>query len=262
MIFLKLGGSLITDKSSVETARPEVIERIATEIADYLDEKRDIQLLIGHGSGSFGHEAAARHGTHQGARSAQDWRGFAEVWAAAQRLNRLVVDSLRGHGLPALTFSPSASATTAGGRLESLAVEPVRRALANGLLPIVHGDVAFDRQRGAAIVSTEEVFLFLAQALSPDRILLAGAEPGVAADYPGREEILPEISTSDWEDLSLFGSEATDVTGGMAAKVRHALELAERMPVPEIRIFSGRDGGAIYRCLQGEGIGTRIRGPD
>jgi len=59
LIFLKLGGSLITEKSVWETARREVIERAAQEVKEAFEE-RAFQLLLGHGSGSFGHYPARK----------------------------------------------------------------------------------------------------------------------------------------------------------------------------------------------------------
>ena len=67
MIFLKLGGSLITDKARPETPRLDVLRRLVNEIAEARQAAPTLRLLIGHGSGSFGHAAAARHATHLGA---------------------------------------------------------------------------------------------------------------------------------------------------------------------------------------------------
>ena len=106
MIFLKLGGSLITDKSRPETPRLEVISRIATEIAHAFNERPDLRLVLGHGSGSFGHPPASHHKTHLGAASRNEWVGFVEVWSAAQRLNQMVIDGLIESGLPALISFP------------------------------------------------------------------------------------------------------------------------------------------------------------
>jgi isopentenyl phosphate kinase len=145
MIFLKLGGSLITDKSKPEAPRLVALRRLAGEIAEALQASPDLRVLIGHGSGSFGHQAAARHSTHKGAASPRAWRGFAEVWAAAGRLDRLVVDALREADLPVVAFPPSASAICESGQILEMAVEPIERAFEAGLLPVVAGDVAFDR---------------------------------------------------------------------------------------------------------------------
>lgn len=64
--FLKLGGSLITDKDQPETALIEQINDLLTQIADWHLVNPDDWLLLGHGSGSFGHHAAAQFGTRQG----------------------------------------------------------------------------------------------------------------------------------------------------------------------------------------------------
>jgi isopentenyl phosphate kinase len=67
-IFLKLGGSLITDKTRVEHARKPIIRRLAREIKAAREARPDLQIVLGHGSGSFGHVAAKKHGTRDGAR--------------------------------------------------------------------------------------------------------------------------------------------------------------------------------------------------
>ncbi len=258
MIFLKLGGSLITQKDQPRTARPGTIARLASEIAAAREADPRLQLLLGHGSGSFGHHVAAQYGTQEGARSAADWRGFAQVWRAAQQINRLVVDLLCEAGLPAISFPPSASALCASGRLVQLAVEPIQRALQAGLLPVVYGDVAFDQHQGAAIVSTEQVLSYLARSLKPKRLLLAGLEPGVYAQYPQRTGLLSALRAADLEHTALATADATDVTGGMAAKVRQALEIARTIHGMEVRIFSGEPPGNLERALRGEPLGTSI----
>ena len=61
--FLKLGGSLITEKDLPRTPLLEVIERLVGEIASVLSGKVNLKLLLGHGSGSFGHVPAKEYGT-------------------------------------------------------------------------------------------------------------------------------------------------------------------------------------------------------
>jgi len=134
MIFLKLGGSLITEKSQTETARLEVIDRLATEIQDVRRENPELTILLGHGSGSFGHHAAAKFGTHHGVSTIEDWKGVAAVWKAANMLHRFVMDSLLAAGLPVISFPPSASAIAKDGELISLAIQPIQHALLKGLI--------------------------------------------------------------------------------------------------------------------------------
>ncbi len=259
LVFLKLGGSLITDKTGVEKVRSAVIERIAAEISQALTTRIDMRLLLGHGSGSFGHVAAEKYKTRQGVRTSREWKGFAEVSDAAARLNQIVRNALRQVGLPAVSFQPSASAVCQDGVLSSLETGGISRALEANLIPIVYGDVAFDTVKGGTIVSTEELFAYLALELSPNRVLLAGESTGVL-DSDGA--VIQELSRNNLDKYAaaLGKSRGTDVTGGMATKVTGMVELVDRVPGLSIQIFSGLDPGSLARALEGNsrGEGTSI----
>jgi isopentenyl phosphate kinase len=247
LVFLKLGGSLITDKSQTRTARTEVLARLMAEIAAALAERPDLQMVLGHGSGSFGHMKARKHGTRDGVRTAAEWVGFAEVQAAAGQLNRLVADAARAAGLPVLNLPPSASAVCRDGAITTFALQPVELALAHGLVPLVFGDVALDETRGGTIVSTEDVFAYLAAALRPERILLAGIEPGVLTRWPDGELI--QHFGADTHPVAIGGSHAADVTGGMASKVHEMQALVKAIPGLSVRIFSGAAPGVVREAL-------------
>jgi isopentenyl phosphate kinase len=260
LVFLKLGGSLITDKTHLYTPRLEKLDVLTAEIVCALRENPDLHLVLGHGSGSFGHAAASRFDTHLGVSGPQAWRGFAEVWYQASALNRLVVDSLHRADLPAVTFSPAASVTAHAGKVLIWDYYPIQAALSNGLLPVIHGDVAFDEIRGGTILSTEELFAQLAPVLHPQRILLAGLEAGVWAAFPARKQLLREITpdTFSQQATGLGVAAGTDVTGGMFSKVTSMLALLEDIHDLEILIFSGDEPGNVRRALRGENPGTRL----
>lgn len=261
LVFLKLGGSLITDKTKPSTVCPDVLARLAEEIANAKAENPDLRLVLGHGSGSFGHVAANKHGTRQGVNTPEQWRGFAEVWLEASALNHLVVESMRQAGLPVVAFPASASALVEDGQVASWDISPLKSALARGLIPLVYGDVVFDSVRGGTIFSTEDIFTYLALLLKPQRILLAGLEEGVWADYPTCTQLVEEITPQNLEAVApaLAGSTATDVTGGMETKVRQMLALVEQISGLEVLIFSGQVLDSVRKTLLGGRIGTVIR---
>ena len=60
LVFLKLGGSLITNKARRDTAQHAIINRLSVEIASARSYNPNLQILLGHGSGSFGHMAAKK----------------------------------------------------------------------------------------------------------------------------------------------------------------------------------------------------------
>lgn len=261
LTFLKLGGSLITEKTRARTARLAVLANLSLEIRTALERSPETRLLLGHGSGSFGHVTARRHGTREGVRNPAQWRGFVEVWKDARALNEQVMAALQRAGVPALAFPPSASAVSQDGEIVAWEARPLRAALDAGLVPVVYGDVAFDRTQGGAVLSTEELFAHLARELRPGRILLAGREAGVWADYPARTRLLEEITRETFPDLraALQAAEGADVTGGMAEKVQAMLALVAEIPGLEVRLFSGDKKGATLAALRGERVGTTIR---
>jgi isopentenyl phosphate kinase len=255
LVFVKLGGSVITDKMQSETARPEVIARLAGEVGRALAAQPDLRLVLGHGSGSFGHVAARRYGTRQGVRSPAEWRGFAEVAAVAARLNRLVTDACLVAGVPVWSLQPSASACCRNGELISLATAPVEQALAHGLVPLLHGDVALDEEQGGTIISTEQIFSYLARRLGPKRVILAGVVDGVCEGDPLRDpgaRRVPRISATNWDAVrgALGGSYAVDVTGGMLAKVEEMVSLAQEMPGLMVQLISGEQPGTLEAALR------------
>jgi len=265
-IFLKLGGSLITDKAVPRTPRPDVLRRLAQEIAEAREANPALRLLLGHGSGSFGHVPAHQYGTRQGVCTPEQWRGFAEVWRQANALNRLVVDVLYEAELPVVSFPPSASVTARDGQVAAWDITPLQAALEAGLLPVVQGDVIFDTVRGGTILSTEEIFEHLARHLHPARLLLAGIEPGVWETYPPRLDgasagIVPEINPENFSEVlpGLGGARVADVTGGMASKVGQMLALVQALPGLEVLIFSGLKPGLVREVLLGGMEGTKIR---
>lgn len=248
LIFLKLGGSLLTDKTGMEALRVETLSRLAREIAGARAANPPLRLVLGHGSGSFGHFAAAKHGTRSGVSGTEQWAGFAEVCDAAARLNRHVIAALLAAGVPAIGLPPSSSAAVVDGHITQLATSPIEAALEAGIVPVVFGDVAFDVIRGGTIISTEEVMDHLAGLLRPDWLLLAGETAGVF-DTDGA--LIPFLTASNLASYlpALGGSRGTDVTGGMAAKVQAMLSLTQAQPGLKVRIFSGLQEGLLARLL-------------
>lgn len=261
LTFIKLGGSLITDKEKPLTPRPDLIAQSSREIAQAIRENPDMKILIGHGSGSFGHVIASQFQTQAGGKGEQYWQGFAKVWAAARQLNQIVIENLIAAGLPVISFPPSAGVIAENKTLESWDLGPMKQALSHRLIPVVQGDVIFDRQLGGTVFSTEQVFHHLAKRLMPGRILLAGLDKGVLRKNDPEQGIIQQIAPSKFTDIlpQLSGAETIDVTGGMQSKVEMMLELVQTVPELEVQIFSGAEPGNIKKALAGCRMGTLIR---
>ena len=251
-VLVKLGGSLITEKTDPRGAvRREVIARLASEIGSAAPRMAE-RLVLGHGSGSFGHVAAREHGIAEGLRSPAQLSGISRTQERAAALHREVLEALAAAGLAPYSIAPSSCMVFSGGRPAELADEPLRLALGAGLLPVVYGDVVMDRGQGVAICSTERMLETLASRLSVRRVLWLGETDGV---YGEDGRTLPRISSL--EGLRFASPAGTDVTGGMRHRVETALALAAR----GIRsaIFNGLTPGLLERALLGQSVpGTEI----
>jgi isopentenyl phosphate kinase len=265
LVYLKLGGSLLTDKRQAEAPRLDVIRRLAAEIRQAQRDRPDLRLVLGHGSGSFGHVYGRRYGTRDGVSTPEGWVGFAATADAAARLNRIVVAALLEAGIPAWSIQPSVALRCVDGQVVAGPEETVALALARGLLPVVFGDVALDSRRGGTIAGTEEIFEWLAAAAPPARIVLAGEVAGIYTADPLLDpaaKMIAELTptTLDAVRHGLGGSHGVDVTGGMAAKVGQALAWIKRWPGLDVVICSGLEPGNLHAalCTPERTPGTRI----
>jgi isopentenyl phosphate kinase len=248
------------------------LKDLALEIKTVLDSTPELVLILGHGSGSFGHTAAKKYGTRDGVKPSpltplpegegNYWKGFAEVRFQAAELTRYVMQTLLEADVPAIPFSPSSSMVSNNRKVTSHNILAMQKALEVHLLPVVHGDVAFDETLGGTILSTEDVFGFLAEHFPPTRILLAGIEAGVWEDFPARTRLVKQIQLADYEKMraGISGSASTDVTGGMKAKVEEMLELIQKNKGLTVQIFSAEENGTLTRALKGENVGTLLSG--
>jgi isopentenyl phosphate kinase len=273
LVFLKLGGSLITDKTKPYTPLLDVMDDLALQVATTLQAKPNLRLVIGHGAGSFGHVAASEYKTRDGYPKASPlihrerdtteenyWKGFAEVWYQASSLNRYVMEALHKAGVQAVALPPSSSVIASEGQVAVWETTPIRMALAAHIVPVIFGDVVFDEVRGGTILSTENLFAYLVKALNPERILLAGLEDAVWEDFPARTRKIDYITPRSFDQIKqgVGRSAASDVTGGMEAKVSEMLELVKQNPELKIQIFSGAVPGNLVRAMMGDLLGTEI----
>lgn len=274
LVFLKLGGSLITDKTQPYTPKVDVIEDVGLQILTALQADPGLRLVLGHGSGSFGHVAASEYHTRDGffprpsplmhrerdKTEENYWKGFSEVWYQASSLNQFVMKALHKMKVPAIALPPSANVIASDGKVSIWETTAISMALAAGLVPVIYGDVTFDEIRGGTILSTEDLFSHLARALKPQRILLAGLEAAVWEDFPDRTHKVETITPHTFSEISEGVGKAAgaDVTGGMESKVTQMLDLVQQNRELKIQIFSGAEPGNIQRALTGETLGTWI----
>jgi len=263
LVFVKLGGSVITDKNRPYTERREVITRLANEIHSSRV-RRKISLIVGHGGGSYPHVPAQEYRTHLGLFSRESRIGAALVQNAASSLNRIVVDVFLEAGEPAVSIQASTSAVAKNSKILRWDLEAVRLMLESDLLPVPYGDLGLDTAKGVCILSTEEIFRFMAAQLKPKRVIIGTNVDGVYDSDPQINRYakkIPLITTDNAKDVlpSLGGANTIDVTGGMRSKILTLLELVKETGT-ECLVIGLLVPGVLEEALNGETEkGTLIR---
>jgi isopentenyl phosphate kinase len=226
---LKLGGSVITEKDRPETLDGPALDAAAAAIGEVAASVRDsdpasitpADLVVVHGGGSFGHHHAEAHGvsTRTGT---YDPEAVLAIHGAMTTLNRFVVQRLREQHVPAVPVHPSSAAhRDANGDL-TLPAGQVRTLIGEGFVPVLHGDGVAHVGEGVSVLSGDEVVASLAASLSADRVGVCSTVPGVLDEH---DDVIERIPAYDAVADHLGESAATDVSGGMAAKVRELLAL-------------------------------------
>ena len=245
LVVLKLGGSVITDKDSPETVDDEALHRVLDAItAAY--KKDDVRLVVVHGGGSFGHVHAAEHGVST-TDGTHDAAAATAIHGAMKRLNGVVVDRLQGRNVSAVPVHPLSVAARDDEGALALPATATAGLLDEGFVPVLHGDVIAHAGEGVTVLSGDEIVTSLADSLGASRVGLCSTVPGVLDE---NDAVIEEIRS--FEDVAsvLGASESTDVSGGMAAKVRELLALGAPAYV------FGPD--AVDGFLKGDGVGTLV----
>ena len=216
MIVLKLGGSVLTDKSKPETLDEATLARAANAIAGFEE-----RVVLVHGGGSFGHHHASEHGISSETGS-HDIEGALAVHDAMVRLNDALLDAFGERDVPALPVQPLSAAARDESADLSLATDAVGTMLDEGFLPVVQADVIAHAGTGVTVVSGDELTVTLAEQLGADRVGMCSAVPGV---FDTEGEVIDRIESFEEVRAALGESDAIDVTGGMTGKIRALLEL-------------------------------------
>lgn len=252
-IFVKLGGSVITDKSKPYSIDRETIESLARELAEYKK-----PLVLFHGNGSVAHTSASQHGGKHGYSSKE---GIAIVNRDVLYLHSVVVDIFVKKKINAVSFRPNSFMVASGGRVEEVWTSALFRAVSQGLVPVIPGDVVWDSEWKSTIFSGERVINILVpyfeeSGYKVSKVIEVGETNGVI--HPSGFTI-DLIDTKNFKAVysNIQKTKYTDVTGGMQHKVQEAMKRAE-LGIQTV-IINGKVNGELTNALNSKTIrGTII----
>lgn len=250
MILVKLGGSVITDKSRLRTFRRASTERLARELSRSQD-----TMAVVHGAGSFGHIEAKRHGLHLGLKHEGQLRHVASVQKDVRELNLKVLEALIDNGVRAVSVPPAAAATFRDGEVRSFSKEPFGRVLDMGLTPVTFGDVVPDTSMGFSICSGDLMMMALAKAFKPRLAVFCADVDGVFDRDPKRSrgaELMLVLDRKKLRDIRRTAASNADVTGSMRGKLERMLAIAQHCE--KCMIVNGNVPGRLEGALSGKEV--------
>ena len=148
------------------------------------------------------------------------------------------------------------------GQIANSFFEPIEVAFKQGLIPVVYGDVIWDKKWRSTILSGETILnaigaYFKNKGFNIDKIIQVGETNGV---YDGKKNTIPVITNKTWSNFKkfVFGLKVKDVTGGMQHKVEDALKMAD-LGIKTL-IINGTIKNELSNALLGKKVeGTLIK---
>ncbi|MCF2137281.1 MAG: isopentenyl phosphate kinase family protein [Candidatus Thorarchaeota archaeon] len=250
-LIVKLGGSVITYKSrSPPMVNHEVIDRIAHELKTYHN-----PLVLILGGGAHGHQAAHEFGFGNPS-SGMNRRiaGIPLIRHNMTLLSQEMETALARAGIPTVVIPPFCTTVLRNGLIDQYYTESITRSLKSGFVVITHGDVCFDIEQGALILSGDTLVSWLSKELGVTKVLVGTDVDGIFDSDPKSvptAQLISQIDSSNVDQVILQSgpSTAVDVTGGMTKKISELASLMNRGV--EIIIFNLLVPGRLEQLLHG-----------
>ena len=253
MMLIKLGGSVITDKSRYRTFNKDRVVSLCKEIV-----QSGKSAMIVHGAGSFGHMVAKQYGLQNGLVDFRQVIAVAQVQNDVRDLSSMVVKELIACGIPAVSVPPGSCFVMDDGELVIGDDEPLRALAHIGIMPVMFGDVVMDRKKGFGICSGDQAMEVMARMFKPEKVIFVSDIDGLYTADPKTNpdaELIPEVTT---EGLKRISSEHTmdDVTGGVVAKMEAMLRMCDEGR--DCILVNGTVPGRLLSAMRGEEIPCTI----
>ena len=223
---IKLGGSLLTDKSKPYEARKSIMAATARELKECIDEGLIESLVIVHGVGSFGHPPVLEYKLYKGFTGPEQFIPLSKTQGIVNEFRLMITKEFQDAGLPVNLLHPSSMLVAEKMRITKTSFESLRGWMTLGMIPLLGGDLLYDRTMGFCIGSGDELAIVLARDLHAKRLIFALDELGVYDGDPKKNpqaKLMTRIDINDLDSI-LEGLEQLgkgDASGAMKGKLSY-----------------------------------------
>jgi len=251
-VILKLGGSVITEKTSAKPQiKKAIVRQIAKELKLFTQRFPQAKIILLHGAGSFGHPLVYKHKLLERPLAGAQLLVFSKTVCSMRHMANLLTKIFLSNKLPVLPIQTSA--------INLSNIWRTKQILDAGFIPLLSGDMSLNKKNQSIVISADKLTVLLAKTFNSSKIIFATDVDGVFKKFPSPDNSQPSsvLRRKDLKNiLSKTGWQKNryDVTGGMVGKLQTLLELKKK----EIIILNGSGPGNLTKALMQKPIGTRI----
>jgi len=257
---IKLGGSLLTDKTKPYTYRKKVLKSVTQEIGECLEEGMIQSLVLMHGVGSYGHPPVLEHSLHKGFLGPEQLLPLSRTQESVAKLRHIIVRELQNAGIPACLMYPSSMVVSEKMRMTDYFLEPLKGFASVGMVPLLGGDILIDSVMGWSVGSGDQLAVIICKELGARRLIFASDVSGI---YEADPKLNPDAALIEVLNLSnldeilerMGKSGMVDASGAMKGKLK---SLVPAKPLIEkgleVGLLSMMEYGNLKAFLRGEEV--------
>ncbi|NVM19041.1 MAG: amino acid kinase [Candidatus Lokiarchaeota archaeon] len=258
ILVLKLGGSLLTDKSTPYKLKEKVLEAVVTEIKECIDLGLIKSLVIVHGVGSFGHPPVLQYNLHKGFKEKDQLISMSKTQQIVNGFRKTIASKFLDKGIPINLMH--ASSMVVGNKMAIIdhAFESLKGFLSLGMVPLIGGDMMYDNSMGFSVCGGDQIAVVLSRALDAKHLIFATDVLGVFDKDPKSREnaqLLREININEIEKIISKSNQSTktDATGKMRGKLLSLASIKDLIQeCLDVAILSMSKMNVLKNYLRGE----------
>ena len=264
LIVLKLGGSLLTDKSTPYKLREEIIKAVAVEIKECIDLGLIKNLVIVHGVGSFGHPPVLKYNLHKGFRNKDQLISMSKTQQIVNELRKAIAIIFTEEGVPINLMHDSSMVVGSKMVITDHAFTSLKGFLSLSMVPLIGEDMMYDTKMGFSVCGGDQLAVLISRELNTKQLIFATDVDGVYKNDPKKSPealLLKEININEIElFIQKMDESSKDATGKMRGKLLSLISVKDHIKKGlEVSIFSMIKKGNLKKYLEGKDFGrTKI----
>jgi len=253
LFVIKFGGSSITKKEENKfEMNYEVLEQAAKEIANVLKKNPEMKIALVCGVGSFGHTNVVKYNINNGIKTQEQEEGVKITNKDCDFVGKETAKAIEKEGIKTKLIPGYEVCLQKNKKVQSFDLEPYKKALKKGIIPITTGAMVKDEELVWSVMSGDKTIAQLAKHLKPKKVLLGTDVDGIYTADPkidSKAELIEKITKKNVQEIleKAGESKSIDVTGGMKGKLT---QLKEQLNGTQAEIFNLMKKGNLEKVLE------------